>query len=67
MCVAVNAPGVKVLSAMDTSDQATLTATDGSMAAAHVSGVLAQYLESNPVANITEVSYLLQWCSLERT
>ena len=56
-CVDIYAPGVKVLSAMDTSENATLTATGGSMAAARVSGVVAQYLQSNPAANITKVRY----------
>ena len=56
-CVAVYAPGVKVLSAMDASDSATLTATGGSMAAAHVTGVAALFLQSNPTASPMQVSH----------
>ena len=54
-CVSLYAPGVSVLSAMDTSDTATMTASGTSMACPHVSGVAALYLQSNPTAQPSEV------------
>ncbi len=57
-CVDLYAPGVSVLSAMDTSDTATMTASGTSMACPHVSGVAALYLQSNPTAQPNEVRSL---------
>ena len=55
-CVDLYAPGVAVLSAMHTSDTATMTASGTSMSCPHVSGVAALYLQSNPTAQPNEVS-----------
>lgn len=53
------APGVDVTSAMDTDDLATITASGTSMAAAHVSGVAALYLQSNVTAEPRQVRTLI--------
>ncbi len=57
-CVDVFAPGVDILSAMDTSDTASFSATGTSMAAAHVAGVVALYLQSNMTATPDQVRHL---------
>lgn len=54
-CVDVFAPGVAILSAMDTSDNATFSATGTTMAAAHAAGVVALYLQSNVTASPSQV------------
>ena len=53
-CVDVFAPGVAILSAMDTSDNATFSATGTTMAAAHAAGVVALYLQSNVTASLSQ-------------
>lgn len=58
-CVDIYAPGVEVTSAMDIDDLATITASGTSMAAAHVSGVAALYLQSNTTADPSQVRPLI--------
>jgi subtilisin family serine protease len=47
-CVDIFAPGVNTLSTWNTSDTATNTISGTSMAAPHVAGAAAQYLQANP-------------------
>ena len=54
-CVSLYAPGVKVTSATNTDDMAIATVSGTPMAAAHVSGVAALYLQSNNTADPTQV------------
>ena len=56
-CVSINAPGVNVTSATNTDDTAIATRTGTAMAAAHVSGVAALYLQSNVTADPTQVRH----------
>ncbi len=55
-CVDIFAPGVDIRSAWHTSDNATAVKSGTSMAAPHVTGVVAQYLAQNPTATSAEVT-----------
>ncbi len=54
-CVAIFAPGAVILSTYNTSDTATMQWSGTSMAAAHVTGAGALYLETHPSASPTQV------------
>jgi subtilisin-like proprotein convertase family protein len=54
-CVDIFAPGTAIISTFHTSDSATTSSTGTSMAAPHVAGVMAQFLQSNPAALPAEV------------
>lgn len=58
-CVDLYAPGVSITSAYFSSDGATATGTGTSMAAPHVAGAAAQYLESSPTAAASTVAQAL--------
>lgn len=58
-CVDIVAPGTFIKSAWHTSDTATENYNGTSMAAPHVTGVVAQFLESNPSATPAEVANIV--------
>ena len=55
-CVDIFAPGSGVMSATNYDDFSMMTATGTSMAAPHVAGIAALYLQSNPAATPAQVS-----------
>lgn len=55
-CVDVNAPGLSIYSATNTSDSAYTTANGTSQATAHVSGAVAMYLETHTTATPAQVA-----------
>jgi subtilisin family serine protease len=54
-CLDLFAPGVNILSAWNTNDTATNTISGTSMAAPHVTGVAARYLQTHPAAAPADV------------
>ncbi|WP_141733838.1 S8 family peptidase [Oligoflexus tunisiensis] len=59
-CVDIFAPGTNITSAWNRNDTATSTISGTSMAAPHVTGVIALYLEKNPSATPAEVDALMK-------
>ncbi len=56
VCVDIFAPGSQILSSWNTSDTATQFLQGTSMAAPHVTGVIARFLETNPTASPTLIA-----------
>lgn len=59
-CLDLFAPGVEIPSAWIGSDTATAVREGTSMAAAHVSGAVAAYLEAFPTATVAEVEHAIE-------
>ncbi len=59
-CTDMFAPGHEITSAWHTSDQAALKISGTSMAAPHVSGVVARYLQGNPAASPAQIKSKLE-------
>lgn len=63
-CVDIFAPGSSIVSAWNTSDTATFTASGTSMAAPHVVGVIARFLQANPTVSPADIkNALINWSS----
>jgi subtilisin family serine protease len=59
-CVDIFAPGTNITSAWNRNDSATSTISGTSMAAPHVTGVVALYLENNPDATPAEIDAIMK-------
>lgn len=66
-CLDIFAPGSSIQSSWFTSDTATATLSGTSMAAPHVTGVVAQMLESNPQLTPAAVAHQIVWSATQNT